>query len=341
MKLAVFTVTENGLKIADKIKEKLSDSIDIFAAPKTDKSKPWLMNLVKEVFSKYDGFIFISAVGIAVRALAPNIKDKAVDPAVVVVDDSGAFSISLLSGHIGGANDLARQIADAVGAMPVITTATDVSGKPAIDLFMKDLGLKTTNKQGLKRVSAGILRGDSVCIFADIKLGRWGDRAKVAYSVRPLSQLIRYGKSYDHIVAVVDDEKMQLGRGILVLRTRRIYAGVGFQKGVSADDIKQAIRASLASKNLHMHNLKGLASIDIKGNDKALYEAADHFNVAISLYPAEQLDEVAPNTSQFVKDKVGAGGVCEPAAILASKGGKLIAEKTVYGKVTVALAEEE
>lgn len=343
MKLAVFAVTENGAKIANQIKERLKDKVEIFSPPKSKlgTSKPWLMDLVSDNFPKYDGFVFISAVGIAVRALAPHLKDKTIDPAVVVVDDTGAFSISLLSGHIGGANDLAREVADAVGAMPVITTATDVSGKPAIDIFMKDLGLKIDDKAGLKRVSAGILRGESACIFADIKLGRWGDRAKVAYSVRPLGQLEKYRKVYDHVIVIVSDQNIKTEKGELILKPRRIFAGVGCQKGVTTDEVKQAVKALLASNGLHGHNLKGLASIDIKSEEAALFKAAEDFNVEVLLYPAEKLDEIAPSKSQFVKEKVGAGGVCEPAAILASRGGKLIATKTVYGRVTVALAEEE
>ncbi len=341
MKLAVFTVTENGVKIADRIKGTLKDEVEIFEPPKAEDQKPWLMDLVKDVFQNYDAMVFVSAVGIAVRALAPHLRDKTVDPAVVVVDDGGSYSISLVSGHIGGANDLARKVADAVGAMPVITTATDIAGKPAIDLFMKDLGLKTTDTAALKRVSSGILRGESACIFADIGLGRWGDRAKASYSVRPLSQLKKYSKNYDHIVVVVDDKPVETVKKALVLKTRRVFAGVGFKKDATPEKIKQAIRGSLAKKGLHAHNLKGIASIDIKSEEEALRKAAEHFNVAVSLYPAVELDEVAPSRSNFVMDKVGAGGVCEPAAILASKDGVLIAPKTVYGKVTVALAEEE
>lgn len=341
MKLAALAVTENGARIANRIKDNLGDEVEVFTPPQAEADRPWLSTLVDNVFPKYDGLVFISAVGIAVRMLAPHIKDKVNDPAVVVVDDTGAFSVSLLSGHIGGANDLARKVADAVGAMPVITTATDLSGKPAIDLFMKDLGLKTDNIDGLKRISSGILRGESACIFADIPLGRWGDRSRSAYSVRPLKQLDKYGKAYDHIVVVVKDQIVDIGEDALILKTRRIFAGIGCQKGVSPAEVKRATKKALASTSLHAHNIKGIASIDIKEEEQALFEAAKHFNVNVSLYPAKELDDVAPSISDFVKDKVGAGGVCEPAAILASKGGKLIFPKTVFGKVTVALAEEE
>jgi len=340
MKVAVFTVTKNGVKIAERIKQRLKNRVEIFEPPKDENEKPWLMDLVKNAFDKYEAMVFVSAVGIAVRAVAPHIKDKTDDPAIVVVDDAGAFSVSLLSGHIGGANDLARKVADAVGAMPVITTATDISGKPAIDLFMKDLGLKTDNMAKLKSVSAGILRGETACIFADIGLGRWGDRAKAAYSVRSLRQLDKYASAYDHVVVILNDEQIKIAGNALVLKTRRIYAGIGCQKGASADSVKKAIRKALVANGLHPHNLKGLATIDIKKEEKAILEAARRYKVDISLYPAEELDKAAPNKSDFVKEKVGTGGVCEPAAILASRGGKLIAPKMVYDKVTVALAEE-
>ncbi|HZD60609.1 MAG TPA: cobalamin biosynthesis protein CbiG, partial [Anaerolineae bacterium] len=187
MRTAVLAVTESGTRVANLIKEQLEDiDVEVFAPPKEERKKPWLVELVGNVFSKYDALVFVSAVGIAVRAIAPHLRGKMVDPAVVVVDDTGAFSISLVSGHVGGANDLARKVSDAVGAIPVITTATDISGKPALDLFMKELGLKTDDVEKLKRVSSGILRGESACIFADISLGRWGDRVRAAYSVRPL-----------------------------------------------------------------------------------------------------------------------------------------------------------
>jgi len=341
MKTAVLAVTESGTKIANLIKERLDDDVEIFAPPKKASNKPWLLSLVKEIFAKYDALVFVSAVGIAVRAIAPNLREKTVDPAVVVVDDTGAFSISLVSGHIGGANDLARKVSDAVGAMPVITTATDINGKPALDLFMKELGLKTNDMPRLKRISSGILRGEAACIFADISLGRWGDRVKAAYSVRPLKHLKKYGKIYDHVVAVTDDATIDTLPGTLILQPRRIFAGIGCRKGVSFDDVRDAVKSALGSQDLHMHNLKGLASIDIKRDEKALHEAAEHFEIGLTLFSAEELDKVAPGQSDFVKEKVGAGGVCEPAAILASKGGKLIVPKTIYGEITIALAEEE
>ncbi|MBE0446606.1 MAG: cobalt-precorrin 5A hydrolase [Actinobacteria bacterium] len=342
MKTAVLAVTENGTKIAKLIKDHLEDAdVEIFAPSKEERKKSWLLNLVGRVFAKYDALVFISAVGIAVRAIAPHLREKTLDPAVVVVDDSGAFSISLVSGHVGGANDLARKVSDAIGAMPVITTATDIFGKPALDLFMTELGLKTGDMKRLKRISSGILRGESACIFADISLGRWGDRVKAAYSVRPLKQLKNYGKVYDHIIAVVSDEMPDTRPGTLILRTRRVFAGVGCRKDVAFEEVRDTIKGALASKGLHTHNLRGLASIDLKSGERVLYETADHFEVDVTLFPPEELDRVAPNRSDFVKEKVGAGGVCEPAAILASKGGRLILPRTVYGKVTIALAEEE
>ncbi|MDI6716337.1 MAG: cobalt-precorrin 5A hydrolase [Actinomycetota bacterium] len=340
MRLAIFAITENGIKIANRIKERIDDEVEIFTPPKAKGSKSWIGSIVKEVFPEFDGLIFISAVGIAVRAIAPHLRDKTIDPAVVVVDDAGAFSISLLSGHIGGANDLARKIGDTVGAMPVITTATDIAGKPAIDLLMKDLGLKTRDKAALKRISAAILRGETACIFADIGLGRWGDRARAHYSVRPLSHLEKYGNAYENVVIIEDDTPVNTDVDALVLKTRRVFAGIGCRKGIRSEEVKRAIRAALASKGLHMHNLKGLASIEHKSDEQGLLEATRHLNVGIHFYSAEELEKVSTNKSDFVKDKVGAGAVCEPAAILASKGGKLIVPKTIYGKVTVALAEE-
>lgn len=340
MKLAVIAVTESGVKIAKLCQERFDDDVDVFGPPGDGRDAPWLMDLVGEIFPRYDGIVFVSAVGIAVRAIAPHLRDKTIDPAVVVADEAGGFSVSLISGHIGGANDLALRVSDAVGAVPVITTATDIHGKPALDLFMKELGLKTDDMPRLTRVSSGILRGESACIFADIGLGRWGDRVRAAYSVRPLDQIKRYRNAYEHVVVVVDEEVPQVRPGTLILKIRRVYAGIGSRKNVTDDEVRDAVRGALGSQGLHIHNLKGLASIDIKSEEKAFYEAAEHFGVEVSLFPAEKLNAVAPTSSDFVKEKVGADGVCEPAAILASAGGTLILPKTVHGRVTVALAEQ-
>jgi cobalamin biosynthesis protein CbiG len=143
------------------------------------------------------------------------------------------------------------------------------------------------------------------------------------------------------VVVAENDVLPDMKPGALALKTRRIFAGVGCRKGVSYEEVRDAVRSALAGKDLHIHNLRGLASIDIKNGEHALYKAADNFGVSIALFAADDLDKVAPNKSDFVKEKVGADGVCEPAAILASKGGKLILPKTVYGRITVALAEEE
>lgn len=341
MRTAVFAVTKNGLTIAKKIQRGLRSTVDIYTQP-GDTPSPWLLDAVGDAFEHYDALVFICAVGIAVRAVAPHVSNKATDPAVVVVDDAATFSISLLSGHIGGANDLAREVADLVCAMPVITTATDIGGKPAIDLMMKDLGLKTGDKEGIRRVSTGIVNGDSACVFADIRLGRWGDRLKASYSIRPLPQLNRYENDYNHVVVIVNDVDAQPSRrDALVLRTRRVFAGVGCRKDVSTDEVRKAVKKALAQAGLRKYNLKGFASIDIKRDESALVETATDYGVGLALYPAEELDRVAPSESSFVKEQVGTGGVCEPAAILASKGGTLTLPKTVYGNVTVALAEEE
>ncbi|HEY3373911.1 MAG TPA: cobalt-precorrin 5A hydrolase [Candidatus Aquicultor sp.] len=371
MKIAVFAVTENGERIANNIDAGLNDSVTIYKAPKpvqtkvadTEQKPPWLLDAVRDAFARYDALVFVSATGIAVRAIAPHIQAKTTDPAVIVVDDTASFAISLLSGHVGGANALTMRIAGATGAVPVITTATDRAGLPALDLFTKDMGFRTGDMAAFRSITAAILRGESACVFTNLPLADWDERLRKAYDIRPLSEIEPHAGAYSHIVivpstagdmitstdeaaaqkieAIITKAASDLEQNMLVLQPRQIYVGIGCRRGVAVAEVQEAIEKALDMVGLHAYNVRGFASIDIKRDEAALSEAAKVYNVDVVFFPASELDAHAPGSSDFVRDTVGTGGVCEPAAILASKGGALILPKTVFGRVTVAMAEAE
>ena len=165
MKIAVIAVTENGYKLASQIREKLPDP-EIFIYQKYavsgEKSYEKIGELTDRIWNKYDAIVFISACGIAVRAIAPFVRSKLTDPAIIAADDSGHFAVSLLSGHLGGANELAEKIGGIIGAVPVITTATDNSGRFSPDLFAKANDLAIENMEAAKLVAAASLRGEVI-----------------------------------------------------------------------------------------------------------------------------------------------------------------------------------
>ena len=260
----------------------------------------------KANFDQADALLFIGAAGIAVRAIAPLVKSKTTDPAVVVMDEMGQHVIPLLSGHIGGANELARQIAALTGAQPVITTATDVRGIPAIDSWAVSQDMSIENPGAIKAVSSRALAGKSVGV------------AITEREIRPPFDVT------------------------LFLRPRTLALGAGCKKGVDADTFEKNALEFLRSNGVSLLSLKALASIDIKKEEPALTRFGEKYHLPFMTYDAQTLRDV-PGVfahSDYVEKTVGVGNVCERAAVKAS-GGRLLAGKTVFEGMTFALAGDE
>lgn len=257
---------------------------------------------VGRIFDSADLIVFFTAAGIAVRSIAPYIEHKSKDTAVVVVDECGTYAISLLSGHHGGANDYAGQIAASIGAEPVITTATDREGKFAVDEFAVKNNLVVTDWEKAKRVSAHVLEGGKVVC-----------RAKSA----------------------------KAGDDTLYLTAKNVYVGIGCKKGTESDKIEAAIKTALDMAGVRLTSVAGIASIDLKAKEPGLLEACRRLNLELKVFSAEELSCVKESVSgsEFVEKVTGVDNVCERSAIAAG-GGKLILKKQVFDKVTVAVARK-
>ena len=265
-----------------------------------------VMQWTRERFYAADALLFIGACGIAVRAIAPLIRDKATDPAVVVMDEMGRHVIPILSGHMGGANDLALLIAQKTGAAPVITTATDVRGIPAIDSWAMAHDCAIQNPSAIKAVSAAALDGQ------------------------------RIG------VAITEREIEPPFPATLFLRPRTLSLGVGCKKGIDPDLFEKTALAFLCRCGVSLLAVKSLATIDLKKEEPALTRFCRKYRLPLQAYPASALKKV-PGIfahSDFVERTVGVDNVCERAAVKAS-GGVLLAGKTAAAGVTLALAGEE
>jgi cobalt-precorrin 5A hydrolase len=275
------------------------------------------------------------ATGIVVRTLADLLRHKSVDPAVVVMDETGRHAISLLSGHLGGANDLTRRIAALTGADPVITTATDLKGVPAIDMIAVERNLTIENHDAIRVVSAALLRQETIALHDP--LGCLRD-ALPEGTISPIDGAA--GRPAAGPTVWVDDIRIDLPPEVLILRPASLFVGLGCNRGTPAREIRELVAAVLARHDLAPRSLAGLASVDLKADEAGLRQVADDWGLPLEFYPRDQLARVTgiPNPSATVQKHIGIPSVCEAAALLAAGRGRLIVPKHTTRNVTVAVA---
>ena len=331
MKVSIIAFTDNGMEIAFKLSNSLSEDNDVnFSRCGKGALSTW----TEEHFSNDDALIFVGAIGIALRAIAPYIKTKTKDPAVIVVDELGQFSIPILSGHIGGANELALQISRILDAIPVITTATDINNVFAIDTWAKSQELQILNPECIKLVSSKLLKGKPIHVKSDYQIG--GNLPNNVF----INDLESSDSDYDVIISHNDFEN-EYKKDILLLVPQIITVGIGCRKDISFEAIEESILNILKKENYHLLSLKALASIDKKADEKGILEFARKYDLPFITYSADELNSLEGDftKSDFVKSVVEVDNVCERSAVMESNG-KLIRRKdTCDGAgVTVALA---
>jgi len=329
MKAALISFTEEGAKIRGKIEAGLKErgwECTGIAPPKGG-----LAEWTADAFIKQDALVFVGACGIAVRAVAPHVRDKTVDPAVVVVDEKGRFAIPLLSGHLGGANELARVIAGLIGAEPVITTATDLNNRFAVDLWAKENGLAIRDRDLAKEISAALLRGEVVGVCSDEPIA--GELPEGLRYFQAGGDVPRLGFR----VSVYETEGPFQKTLHLVPRT--VTVGIGCRKGVPLSAVEELLERVLRENRISERSIEKICTVDIKKEEAALKLLAAKFNVPLEVFPAGELDRLPGEfaASEFVSRITGVDNICERAAVLGS-GGRLIAGKQAQNGVTVALA---
>lgn len=294
-------------------------------------------------FSEADGIVFIGAAGIAVRAAAPFVKDKMTDPAVVVMDELGRFSIALLSGHVGGANELARQVSRMTGAVLVVTTATDINGKFAADNFAAMLGLKIMERETAKRISADVLEGVPVGFFSDYPVEGSIPPGFTGKEICRRSLWITCRNRVEDEVSF----RMFLPEDTEVLRLvpKTLIVGIGCRKGVPAEVIQSRVESVFSEANLTPFGIAAVASIDLKKEEPGLKAYAGKLGVDFYTYSAQELEQMPGKytDSEFVTETTGTGNVCERAAMMTLRdtGGRLLVKKQAGNGVTVAVAEKD
>ena len=301
---------------------------------------------VREAFSRYDALLFIMATGIVVRTIAPLVTSKLSDPAILVFDERGKHAISLLSGHLGGANALARRLAAAIGADPVITTATDAQGITAPDALAAKLGLRPMPKAMIQETNGALLAGASFPYqIEEGLLHRAFYRARL--TACGIGVQDAKGKSSDGALRVVLANKAHGAARTLYLVPRRLIAGIGCRSGTSKHEILSALTASCARIDVPLSRVDAFASTAAKRAEQGLLAAAEECGCTIQFYENQPMREMIEAyglmESPFVKRTIGIGNVCEAAALCCAgtHGGRFALGKTKFEKVTVALLWEK
>ncbi len=301
-----------------------------------------LEKVVGEYFDKVSAIIFFAAVGIAVRCIAPHIGHKSMDPAVIAVDGTGHYCIPLLSGHAGGANELARQIAACIGAQAVITTATDCENKFAVDEFARKNGLVVTDWQLAKEISVAVLNGRRIRLISEYAIS--GRKPEELTVVEGENGSDEEEQAVPGII-ISDHRLPALKHRSLQLVPRCIVVGIGCRRGTAYDKINQAVMDCLEKCRLHDRAICAVTSIDLKQNETGILRFCEVYNVPFVTFGADELSGINGDYSgsEFVERITGVDCVCERSAVLYAQGKEdsLLCRKTVYDGVTVALAFRE
>lgn len=338
MKIACLSFSEKGKYLGEKIKElSLNDDRYIVHHFANGEVEGGIKSLMIYLAMEYDGLVFISATGIAIRLMNPYIIDKTIDPAVVVVDDMGRFSISLLSGHIGGGNELAKWIGDIIGATPVITTASDGRGIESIDLFAMKNNYHMENMGDVKNITAMMVNGEKIGFYSEM------DQI-IEYNPLVLLDDLEYIDPSIKGLIIVGSSQYN-GEGISIPKCRlipkNINIGIGSRKGVKGTKIIQSIEAAVNRANLSTKGIKAIGTVEVKKDEIGIIEAAKYFDCPLKIFTIDEIKNVEDKfeKSQFVKDTIGVYSVSEPVAYLL--GGNLITRKSKHNGITISISKEE
>ena len=350
MKIAIVSVTLKGSFLGETLGAKLNADVDLFSWARGSlhaSTYPFdnLSKHVAKIFYEYDGLIFIMATGIVVRVIAPFMLDKRSDPAIVVLDDAGANAISFLSGHIGGADELTRDVAAAIGARPVITTATEVANLPAPDVLAVKMDLFIEPFEEMKAVNDAIADGKRVPFFVDRdvadvkKYFNWA--TDMGIELKGIEEL-RDFSSYDAAV-IITDKILMMPQLHVYLRPATLSIGISCRRGTSSSEILTAINDACYKIGRSPKSIAIIGSDSTKQEEIGLLATSQQLETPAEFYTNEQLQTVIERqhlkVSPMVEKEIGVGNICEAAALLGARSSSLLLPKTTYPKVTVAIAE--
>ncbi len=346
-KVSILAITKNGIKIGLELK-KISSSWLIYAPSKFSDNNSQIewyseptSNKIAELFQSNDALVCIFSLGAVIRLISPYLKDKKTDPAVLVIDDTAKFVISVLSGHIGGANQLTEEIAERLGATPVVTTAADVNKTIAVDLVGKEFGWKIDDDSTVTKVSAFMVNEEKIGVFQDAGNKNWWNK-KLPSNVTIYSSLNEIKNSQSKGFLIITDktiEDKEILENSVVYRPTTLVVGVGLHVDTTKETISEGLNLCLKKYNFSRKSIAKLVSIKKDNDVQGLIDLGQEMNVPIEYFQKEELAAIEiPNPSETVQAFEGTPSVSEAAAIKSS-GGRLVVEKQKFPpNLTIAIA---
>ena len=361
-KTAIIALTRNGARMArtlagsldrdntlfiDRRFRKDDDSGETFDLP--------LRPLVKRAFAGYSSLVLFLSAGASIRLLAPLLESKQVDPAVVCVDDAGSFCVSLISGHVGGADQLAQEVAVCLGAQAVVTSASHASGTLAVDLFGREFGWRLkADSTTITRASATVVNGQPIGIWQGAgEPGWWPDGPPLPKNITVYATLEDLASSACATALIISDttsdlETLLADKITVVYRPRSLVIGMGCRRGVPVEELESLLAKALRENGLSTECLAEIATAEIKRGEPGLEQLAERHGVPLSFLQADELNGVFETNTGAITSKserahglVGVWGVAEPAALLTAGTSELLVTREKTTRATIAIARKD
>jgi cobalt-precorrin 5A hydrolase len=346
-KMAIVGITRHGIEIARRIKQGMPE-VEIYVPAKHNDGGNdiiWFTEqstqLVGKLFKSYDALICIFSLGAVIRMVAPYLIDKKSDPAVLVIDDRANNVISALSGHLGGANALARLVASFLGAQPVITTAADVNETIAVDLIGREFGWTIENFENVTKVSAFMVNEEKIAIYQDAGERNWWI-AQLPKNVTIIDSIDKI-KSQEFKAGLIISDRVVLDQSIIsksvIYRPKSLVVGIGLHWDTSKETIKSGIDTVFKENGLSFQSIRNLASINRKAKVKGLEEFSIDHGITVEIYEKDRLASVdVPNPSATVQKFEGTPSVSEASSLLSSKGELVVPKQKLPPNLTIAVS---
>jgi len=345
-KISVLAITKNGIKIGLSLKRHYpswkvfapvkfsdnSDQVDWYSESTTEK--------ITELFKTNDAMICLFSLGAVIRLISPHLRDKKTDPAILVIDDKTNFVISALSGHLGGANELANQIAKKLDAIPVITTAADVNKTIPVDLVGKDFGWKIDDDSTVTKVSALMVNEEKIGVYQDTGNKNWW-KANLPKNVIIYSSIDELKNSGSKGFLIISDKIIgsEIVHDAVVYRPPSLVVGVGLHWDTSKETIKEGLQSCLEKNNLSSLSIAKFVSLKKTQDVIGLIEIGKEMNIPVEYFEKDDLMDIkVPNPSQTVKSFEGTPSVSEASALKASKGQLVVQKQKFPPNLTIAIA---
>ena len=346
-KVSIIAITKNGIKIGQELK-KFSNSWTIYAPLKfsdNDRNVEWYSeptsSKIAELFQTSDALVCIFSLGAVIRLVSPYIKDKKTDPAVLVIDDQAKFVISVLSGHLGGANQLTEDISKKLGSTPVITTAADVNKTIAVDLLGKEFGWEIEDDSTVTKTSALMVNEEEIGVYQNAGEKNWWSK-KLPINVIIHSSMDELKKSQAKGFLIITDNEItdsEILQKAVVYRPQTLVVGVGLHGDTTKETIREGLNECLEKFQISSKSIARLVSIKKPKDVQGLIDLGNEMSVPVEYFEKEELAQIEiPNPSEMVQAFEGTPSVSEAAAIKSS-GGQLVVEKQKFPpNLTIAIA---